>query len=288
MHSANQCFRAIVDLMRPRDWIKNGFVLAPLLFSGRIVSVEPCLQALRAFGLFCLAASAAYVVNDLRDIDRDRMHPLKRQTKPLAAGRVSVRGAQRLLALLVSALVATSWSTPRVAMVVAGYLGLSMAYSFWLKDQPVLDLFSIASGFVLRVQAGATAIGVPLSDWMFITTLCLALYMASIKRRQELLFHRHHAREVLSHYGPALLNRFAELAGTGALVFYSLFVMATHPSLVLTIPLVLFGLFRYWYLSERDDALESPTETVLRDSALQWVIAAWIAASSWGILSQRA
>src|SRR5262249_19191475 len=153
------------------------------------------------FVLFCLASSACYIVNDLHDIENDRKHPVKRLKRPLASGAVSVKWALAVLGILYGLLVLGFLILPALALPILTYLALNLAYTFYLKDQPVLDIFSVATGFVLRVYAGAEALAVPLSSWMAITTLCLALYLASIKRRQELLGSSgSQAREVLTKY----------------------------------------------------------------------------------------
>jgi len=171
------------------------------------------------------------------------------------------------------------WSVDTMLAIFA-YLALNVAYTYWLKHQPVLDLFSIASGFVLRAYAGALALGVPLSSWMAIATLCLALclalYLAAIKRRQELASNGAESREVLRMYSTALIDRYAEMSATGALIFYSLFVMSANAKLAATIPLVIFGLYRYWYVVERLGGGESPTDAVLSDIPLALSIVIWV------------
>jgi decaprenyl-phosphate phosphoribosyltransferase len=231
-------------LLRPRQWIKNAFVLAPLLFSGEFQSPDAIKHALLAVLLFCLAASAGYVVNDLKDIERDRRHPKKSKTRPLASGIVSRHSAYALLFLLYSCTgCGMYFFLPALLPVLAAYLVLNLAYSCWLKHEPVVDIFCIAIGFVLRIYAGALALAVPVSSWMFITTLCLALYLAAVKRRQELLRNGDECRLVLTKYSVGLIDRYAEMAATGALVFYSLFVMSARPQLVMSIPLRAFRAF---------------------------------------------
>lgn len=271
----------VLALLRPRQWVKNGFVLLPLLFAGQYTSPSAVLQALSAAAMFCLASSAAYIVNDLRDIERDRRHPTKRLSRPLAAGIVRPAHAYALLALLYGLLLASAAFLPEVFIVITVYLLINWGYSLGLKNVPVLDIFMIASGFVLRVKAGASALHVPMSAWMFVTTLCLALFMASIKRRKELSGSGAAGREVLGKYSPALIDRYAEMSATGALVFYSLFCMSEHAELVMTIPVVLFGLFRYWYVVEHSDAGESPTDLLLSDLPLQFTIAVWLVLCAW-------
>lgn len=266
----------LLRLVRPRQWIKNTFVLAPLVFAREFTNPESVVNALIAFGLFCIASSASYILNDIHDIERDRTHPIKRHSRPLAAGTVSVRSAVGLLVVCYGMLLAGwFWSVPTMLAIFA-YLALNIAYTYWLKHQPVLDLFSIASGFVLRTYAGALALSVPLSSWMAITTLCLALYLAAVKRRQELESHGAESREVLRMYSAALIDRYAEMSATGALIFYSLFVISANAKLAATIPLVIFGLYRYWYVVERLGGGESPTDAVLSDLPLAIAIVIWI------------
>jgi 4-hydroxybenzoate polyprenyltransferase len=266
----------LLRLVRPRQWIKNTFVLAPLVFAREFTNPESVVNALIAFGLFCIASSASYILNDIHDIERDRTHPIKRHSRPLAAGTVSVRSAVGLLVACYGVLLAGwFWSVPTMLAIFA-YLALNVAYTYWLKHQPVLDLFSIASGFVLRAYAGALALSVPLSSWMAITTLCLALYLAAVKRRQELESHGAESREVLRMYSAALIDRYAEMSATGALIFYSLFVISANAKLAATIPLVIFGLYRYWYVVERLGGGESPTDAVLSDLPLAIAIVIWV------------
>lgn len=268
-------------LMRPRQWIKNSFVIAPLVFAGQFKDMHAVVQALEAAILFCVASSAAYIVNDLKDIDRDRSHPSKSQTRPLATGVVSVSQALVLLALLYGGLIWSWFFHPSVVAVICVYLAMNLAYSFGLKHQPVIDIFIVAFGFVLRVYAGAQALAVPVSSWMFVTTLCLALYLAAVKRRQELSQRGSESREVLQRYTVDLIDRYAEMAATGALVFYSMFVMSAQPDLVITVPVVLFGLFRYWFVVEKMQGGESPTDMLLGDVPLLVTVVTWISLCVW-------
>ena len=270
-------------LLRPRQWVKNVFVLAPLIFAGEFLHPESIKISLLAFALFCIASSATYIVNDLHDIERDRRHPTKSRTRPLAAGKVTVPAAFTLLGCLLMLLVAGSFMAPRVMAVIAAYLLLNVAYSFVLKHQPVIDIFTIALGFVLRVYAGAIALSVPLSSWMFVTTLCLALYLAAVKRKQELAQSGTDGRNVLEKYSIPLVERYAEMSATGALVFYSLFIMSAKPTMVITVPLVLFGLFRYWYVVEELEGGESPTDALLSDGPLLLTVILWVAACGWAL-----
>jgi 4-hydroxybenzoate polyprenyltransferase len=194
---------------------------------------------------------------------------------------VSVAAALFLLMLLYLVLIAGWFVSPTVVNVIFGYLVLNIAYTFILKHKPVVDIFTIALGFVLRVLAGAVALSVPVSGWMFVTTLCLALYLAAVKRSQELSQRGSEGRSVLKKYSKPLVDRYAEMSATCALVFYSMFVMASRQELIITVPLVLFGLFRYWYVVEVLDGGESPTDALLSDKLLLLTVVLWGVACIW-------
>ena len=268
----------IVRLMRPKQWVKNAFVFAPLLFSGLFTDMLSIQHTFSAFIIFCLASSATYVLNDYNDIENDRKHPVKSKTRPLASGEVSKPQARVLMVFLYGIVALSALIYPQVVAVVAAYLLLNVAYTFYLKHQPVLDIFTIAIGFVLRVYAGAVSLDVPLSSWMFITTLSLALFLASIKRRQELTKSGNKARSVLQYYTIGLVDKYAEMSATCAILFYSLFIISDKPDMVYTIPFVLFGLYRYWFIVESKDSGESPTDALFADHWLQLTIVAWICA----------
>ncbi|MDT7521972.1 decaprenyl-phosphate phosphoribosyltransferase [Rhodoferax sp. TBRC 17198] len=276
-------FLALLKLMRPKQWVKNGFVLAPLVFSAAFLDVSAIRHAVMAALFFCVASSATYIINDMYDIERDRRHPKKSKTRPLASGIVSVPAALSLLVVLYGVLLWGWFVAPKVLGVIGAYLVLNLAYTFVLKHQPVVDIFTIAIGFVLRVYAGAMALDVPVSSWMFITTLCLALYLAAVKRRQELSQSGTEGRKVLERYSVSLVDRYAEMSATGALLFYSMFVMSAKLELVITVPLVLFGLFRYWFVVEALDGGESPTDALLADWQLLLTVVLWVAACGWAL-----
>jgi len=268
----------VVRLMRPKQWVKNAFVLAPLLFAGLFTDILSVLHALSAFVIFCIGSSATYVLNDYHDIENDRKHPVKSKKRPLASGEVSKPQARFLMVILYGIVALSALVYPEVTAVVAAYLLLNVAYTLHLKYQPVLDIFSIALGFVLRVYAGAVSVDVPLSSWMFITTLSLALYLAAIKRRQELLISGKDARSVLKHYTVELVDKYAQISAVCAILFYSLFVMSDKPDMVYTIPFVLFGLYRYWFIVESKSCGESPIYVLFSDRWLQLTILGWTGA----------
>jgi decaprenyl-phosphate phosphoribosyltransferase len=266
---------AIIQLLRPRHWIKNLFVLAPLIFSGLFTRESARLYALFGTLRCCVAASMVYILNDLADRESDALHPAKRLTRPLASGAVSVNAARAVLVILAAMLLAASAvSVPLVSVLIA-YIILNLLYSNWLKRIPVVDIFCVAAGFVLRVYAGAVVIDVPLSSWMLVTTLAIALYLAAIKRRDELEVQGDAARAVLGQYTVPLLDRFALMASVCAMVFYCMFVVTTRPVLAFTIPFVLFGIFRYWFLVDRQGRGESPTDALWSDRPLAITVVLW-------------
>ncbi len=266
---------AILRLMRPRHWIKNLFVLAPLIFSGLFTQQSARLYALFGMLLFSVAASIVYILNDLADRHQDALHPTKRLTRPLASGAVSVGAARTLLIALSVLLLAASFVSIPLVSVLIVYIVLNVLYSTWLKHMPVIDIFCVAAGFVLRVYAGAVVIDVPLSSWMLVTTLAIALYLAAIKRRDELAVQGDAARAVLEQYTVPLLDRFALMASVCAMVFYCMFVVTTRPVLAFTIPFVLFGIFRYWFLVDRQGRGESPTDAMWSDRPLAITVVLW-------------
>lgn len=274
----------LIKLIRPKQWVKNGFVFAPLIFAAQFFKLSSIYSTLLAAILFCLAASAVYIVNDLKDIDKDRAHPEKCKKRPLASGQVSPKSAIVLLILIYVALGCFWFIVPKVINVILVYLLLNWAYTFKLKHEPVIEIFIVAFGFVLRVYAGAVALAVPVSHWMFITSLSLSLYLASIKRRQELIQSGSQGRGVLAHYSVSLIDRFAEMSAITSIVFYSLYVMQVQPKLIISIPFVMFGLFRYWFIVETLKGGESPTDVLIQDWQVLLTVVLWIGCCIWALL----
>jgi decaprenyl-phosphate phosphoribosyltransferase len=276
---------AAIRLLRPSQWLKNGFVIAPLIFSRSFLAEGAVVRALAALAIFCGAASAGYIINDIIDRESDRAHPLKRVQRPIASGEISVGVAWTIVAVAIPLLlIAAFFIAPRFLLAVALYLGLTIAYSVRLKSMPIVDLFAIACGFVLRVWGGAVAINVVLSVWMFITTLSLALYLAATKRRQELLTTTSAAefRAVLQHYSVALMDYYSEIAIVATFVFYGLYIATVRPQLAATVPIVLFAVFRYRYLMELttvEGSAESPTDRLVRDPQMILCALLWASIS---------
>lgn len=270
---------ASIKLIRIRQWIKNLFVFAPLVFAAKFLEPKPILHSFYAFLWFCAGSSFVYVINDILDIERDRRHPVKSEERPLASGDLSIPTAFWILAILFVILITGFFVIPQTLFVIGAYILMNIAYSFWLKRMPVIDIFIISIGFVLRVYAGSVAIDVPLSSWMFITTLSLALFLAAMKRRQELERSENGGRAVLAEYSVTLLERFATIAATGCLIFYSLFVLSEKKDMAITVPFVIYGLFRYWFIVDQKGDGESPTKVVLSDYHIAITVILWIISS---------
>jgi 4-hydroxybenzoate polyprenyltransferase len=267
---------SLIKLVRPRQWVKNVIVLAPLVFASRFLDPHAIRDSVVAAALFCVGSGAAYILNDLIDAERDRRHPEKRRKRPIAAGEVKPAAAVTLLLVLYGALLAAAFWEPPVIAAIGGYLVLNALYNVRLKHVPVVDIFVVAAGFVLRFYAGALAIDVVVSPWALTTIFSLALYLAAIKRRQELDLVGGRSRPVLAYYSVRLIDRYADLAAVASVVFYCVFVTTAQPVLVGSVPVVLFGLFRYWYLVEQRGLGGDPTEVLLRDPVMLATAALWV------------
>jgi 4-hydroxybenzoate polyprenyltransferase len=283
--------RPLVKSLRPAQWAKNLFVLAPLVFGGLLLDPGAVARGGLALAAFCAASSAVYLVNDLRDREEDRLHPLKR-LRPLAAGTLGVPTAVAAVALLVAGAVAAALVLGlRFAAILGGYLLLNLLYTFWLKHLVILDVMSIALGFVLRVEAGAVAMHVGVSRWLFLCTIFIALFLAFSKRRHEIVLLERRAseqRRVLEQYSPAFLDQMINVVTASSVVAYALYAVAPETvakygtqDLVYTIPLVLYGIFRYLYLMYQQPDPRNPTEAILRDPPFLANMLLWGVAVVW-------
>lgn len=266
---------ALVALLRPRDWVKNTLVLAPLLFGAKLTDAEAVGRALIAALAFCLAASAGYVWNDLADREADRRHPVKR-TRPLAAGTVNVRSALLLsLGVLIGAFALALPLGPAVAACLASYLILAVTYSLWLKHVAILDVLGIGAFYILRVLIGSLAIEVPASDWLLMATGLLAVFLGLCKRRHELVLLGGEAaehREVLGQTGRRFLDAAISLTTSTTLIAYLLYAVDEHTvekfgsrGMLAGAPFVFYGLLRYLHLVYSEGRGGSPTELVATD-----------------------
>lgn len=261
--------RASIGALRMKQWTKNALVLAAIIFSGHFTNAADWVKVAIAFASFCCVSSAGYIINDIRDREADAKHPRKRK-RAIASGRLSV-GSARMEAVclcLLGGAAAFLVSIPFVAIVVA-YFATTMSYSLYFKDLVIVDVMLIATGFIWRAVAGAVAIDVAISPWLLICTAFLALFLGFNKRRAELTLLQGDAgahRKNLTQYSPAMLDQFQGITTSGAIISYALYtVNGPTPWLMLTMPYVLFGIFRYIYLVDQQGAGGAPDETLLRD-----------------------
>lgn len=267
--------------MRPGQWIKNLFIFAALVFVKGFFDLEKVVLAIAAFVLFCLASSAVYLLNDIIDLPKDREHPFKK-LRPLAAGKISplVLGVAAAV-FAAAAIFCGFYLNFRFGFTVIAYILLNIAYSFYLKNIIILDVFTIAIGFVIRVVAGAVAINVPFSSWLILCTFFLTLFLAVNKRKGELLLSADTSRPVLKDYSPALLDQMAMVALVATVISYTFYTFSSEHSklLMLTVPIVLYGLFYYHFImSRRMEGDSGPSEVFFRERNLQLTVLFWIVA----------
>jgi len=274
--------RSILKTMRPKQWTKNLFVFAALVFDGKLFHPNDFLRTLAGFVLFCIISSSVYIFNDLQDIEADRKHPVKKD-RPIASGKVPLPMAVitgTLLALVaLSAGYLLAWQFGLTLLV---YFAVMQAYSKWLKHIPILDVLILAAGFVLRVHSGTTLITVErFSPWLYVLMTLLALYLGFGKRRAELTLLADDAnahRKVLDGYTLPLLDQFITIVSASTILAYSLYTFDRLPSnhvLMLTIPFVVYALFRYLYLIEVKQIGGEPEEILLTDRPFQISIVLW-------------
>jgi len=273
-------------LLRPEQWVKNAFVLAPLIFSRELFQPESLATSILALLGFCLAAGAVYCLNDLADVTSDRAHPAKK-SRPLASGEVSSPEAVGLaLVLLVVAGVVTHGLGWEFHAVLSLYVIINILYSVKLKDVVIVDVFLVASGFMLRVLGGAVAIDVPVSKWIVLCTLFIALFLGFGKRRGELvLLGEEGERKVLQRYTLGFLDQMLTIAAAGAVITYALYTVSPSTlavfrteRVIYTTVFVIFGVTRYLFLVHSGRSTENPTITVASDLPILLTGIAWIVA----------
>ncbi len=268
--------RAFFLALRPKQWFKNTFVLAALFFSLEFLDPTSVVRAGIAFAVFCMVASALYLVNDVSDREEDRAHEKKRH-RPIASGALSV--AHALLAahvLGILGLVLSFLLSPLFTALVVLYAALMVVYSTWLKRIPILDCLAIAAGFVIRVVAGAVAISVPMSSWFVLSAFFLSFFLATTKREQEMRVSPN-SRQVLKVYTPQFLTEMTHVALVLTLCLYTLYTFSsTHSSLlVVTVPVVLYGLLRFRSQSLRAHVHDGPADDILSDPWLLSAVFLW-------------
>ncbi len=279
--------KAYIKLIRPGQWVKNGVVLAGLIFAGEAANADKALIAFQALIAFCLLASSVYVLNDIKDHDRDRLHPLKKD-RPLASGKISVTTAAiiGIVFFLGGMALAVSINYP-FTIVAALYVLINLLYTFLLKNIVIIDVMTIAAGFVLRAIAGAVAINVDITTWLLIATFVLALFLAFGKRRHEITFLEDGGvghREILRKYSPYLLDQLIGVVTASTVVTYFFYTISPEVALklgtqylVITVPFVIYGIFRYLYLVHSKKQGGSPTRLLLTDLPLLIDVLLWLA-----------
>jgi len=276
----------IVKSLRPYQWIKNLFIFAPLIFSLNIFDLSLVLKTAGAFAVFCVIAGATYIINDIKDIEEDRLHPLKSK-RPLASGKLSVGQAViSVVLLVVLGLGAAFLLHFHFFLICLVYFLLQLAYSFRLKHIVILDVFIIAAGFFIRVIAGGLAIEVDISPWLLICTILLSLFLALSKRRHELIVLDKSAaqhRPILKEYNTTLLDQMIAVVTASTVIAYCLYTISTETitkfgtsKLIYTVPFVLYGIFRYLYLIHQKAEGGSPEILIIKDKPLLIDVFFWI------------
>ena len=280
--SLYQSLPAWLRLMRPEQWTKNGLVLAAFFFAYwdpqqhlREQGLRPYAFSAAAAVLFCLVSSGTYALNDWRDRVADRLHPVKR-LRPIASGEISSKTAQAMAVGLLAAGILGSLFSPQLCVVISAYVAIQLLYTFRLKHVPLVDVFVIAAGFVLRAVAGAAVLAARISPWLLLCTFLLALFLALCKRRQEKMTrHESEQRRSVRAYSTQMLDSLISITAAATIVSYSLYTLSSEtvarfgtPLLGLTIPLVIFGVFRYLYLVYTARAGERPEQVLLTDKAI--------------------
>lgn len=277
--------RLLLTSLRPEQWTKNLFVFAGVLFGGHLFDVPAMVRAVVAFVIFCALSGVVYIVNDLADRTADQRHPLKRM-RPIASGQLAPSTALTAATLLgLVALVAAFFLSPLFAVLASSYVGLLLLYSAVLKHLVIIDALTIAAGFVLRASAGAVAVFVPISHWLLVCTTLLALFLVLSKRRHEITLLADGAtthRPILEEYSPYLLDQMIAVVTASTLVAYSVYAISEETAerlgttrLGLTIPFVLYGIFRYLYLVHQKRAGGSPSDLLLNDRPLLACVGLW-------------
>lgn len=275
-----------LKLLRPHQWVKNGFVFVGLIFGEAFSNLDLFGQVALAALAFSLAASSIYVINDLADREKDRLHPVKRH-RPLAAGTVNVTQALLLAgACLFGALMLAHTVSLAVLLIVAAYAAINVGYSMGLKHVVVLDVFIIAAGFMLRLLAGTLGVGIAPSNWLLLCGLMLTLFLGFSKRRAELAAMSGKGgshRKVLDDYDPALLDQFITVCAGATVVSYSLYTVSPETvalhgttNLMGTVPFVVYGMFRYLFLLHRRGGGGDPAAELLRDRHLLLAFGGWL------------
>ncbi len=276
----------LIKSARPSQWLKNLILFAALIFAGEIMSTENIVRVLEAFIVFCFLSSGLYLFNDLKDKEKDKQHPLKK-LRPIASGELSQTAALVFVALLFTVgLSGALYLSQEFFTVTLLFISFNLLYTLFLKNIVIIDVMSIAVSFVIRAYAGAVVIGVPTSKWLLINTLLLAMFLGFGKRRHELILLEGEAsnhRKILSRYSPYLLDQLIGVVTASVVVMYMLYTFSPEVSaklhtdkLFLTIPFIVYGIFRYLYLIHKEEKGGSPTKVMISDIPIMATVILWI------------
>lgn len=266
----------LYKLLRIEHYIKNFIIFAPLLFTTGFESITNILNVFKIFIIFCILASIVYIFNDIVDIKADKLHPQKKKIKPLASGLIDLSYARSIIFCLIICLIILLYFFPIFIEVSLIYILLNIAYSYLLKNIFLIDIFSLSLNYLIRVYAGCVALDVNLSNWMAVTIFSGALTISSIKRERELFLYGYKARKVLKYYSEKILRIITILTSILSAAFYSLYVIYSNERIFLTIPLIVYGIFRFNFRSKSKDFTDSPVEEILKDKQNYLIIFFWL------------
>ena len=280
--------RTLLATLRPQQWVKNFVLFAGLIFSQNLGRLDLILETVAGFALFCLLSSSVYIFNDIMDVESDRKHPLK-SARPIASGKMSISTATLLFVIFAVIALGLSFLLNTIfALTALSYFILNLLYSVYLKNVVIIDVMSIAAGFVIRAVAGAVIIGVEISAWLVVCTILLALFLGFGKRRHELVLLENQAtdhRRILSEYSPYFLDQMISVVTASTVVAYAFYTLSPEVEtklgtghMDLTIPFVLYGVFRYLYLIHQKEGGGSPTRMLLSDKPILGNVILWLLA----------
>ncbi len=273
--------KALVKLLRPKQWIKNFFIFAAIVFSGNFLNRNILYANIFTFILFCLTSSSIYVLNDLVDIEKDRCHPEKKN-RPLPSGRVSKKAAITLYFFMVIGVLYFSYTylSMKVMAILVTYMLINVAYCFKLKNVVIIDVMIITFGFVLRVESGSLSTGVQVSSWLFLCTILLSLFLALNKRKSEIITLKDKSgshRKILEDYSVDMLDKMLTIVTPSILMAYCLYTFSSVQSktMIFTIPFILYGIFRYQYLMDKENIGGKPEDVFGKDKPFLINIVLW-------------
>jgi 4-hydroxybenzoate polyprenyltransferase len=275
-------WKQLLKLMRPKQWIKNGFVFTGYIFSNEYTNPTLLPKAILTFIAFCFVSSCIYTFNDILDCEKDRLHP-KKKFRPIAAGTVTLSQAYVLSVFLgVMGLIIGWWVSLAVVWILIAYILMNILYTIKLKKIVILDVFCISAGFMLRIFAGTIGIGIPPSQWLLLCGLSITLFLGFAKRRAELMTKSAERREVLEKYSPTILDQILAICATSSILAYSLYTMSPdtirlHKTdhLIYTVPFVIYALFRYIYLLHKKKKGEDPSQELIKDPHILAAVLGW-------------